>query len=95
MLSRIELAERIALENIPKDLAERATDDVILDVIKAKQRSGRNLMNYGLLVLGVGIALMVASYLLIKLMVLIPVGFIFFGIVVSLAGYSRSKSKTL
>jgi hypothetical protein len=94
-LSRIELTERIAREGIPADLAQRAADDVILDAIAAKQKKGSDLMNYGLLVLALGIALTITSYLVIKIMIVIPIGFIFFGIVVSLAGYSRSKSKTL
>ena len=94
-LSLIELAERVVREGMPHDLADQAANDVIHDLIATKQRAGRNLMMYGLIVLAIGVALMLASYFVIKVMVVIPVGFIFFGIVVSLAGYSRSKSRNL
>lgn len=94
-LSRMELLERVIRDGIPDDLAQRAADDVIIDAVAARQKAGRNLMNYGLLILAIGIALMIASYLVIKIMIVIPVGFIFSGSAMALAGFSRSKRKTL
>lgn len=93
--SRVELVERISREDIPLDLAERAADDVLQDVIAGKQKAGRTLMSYGLMIFALGLVLMIASYLLVKILIFIPIGFIFVGIAVSWAGYSRSKRRTL
>lgn len=94
-LSRIEIAELLIREGIPDDLAYQAADDTILEVIKTRKREGRQRMTYGLFILALGAVLMVASMLVFRSMIVVPVGIMVFGAGLAFAGLSRSQKNTL
>ncbi len=94
-LSKIELAERLCREGMPMDLAEQAASDTLLEVIKARKKEGRERMTYGLAVLGLGAAFMVASLLYLKVAIVIPVGVMFLGAALATFGFLRSQNDSL
>jgi hypothetical protein len=94
-LSKIELSEVLVREGMPNDLADQAASDTILEVIKTRKKEGRQRMTYGLAVFGLGAALMVASFLVLKVRIVIPVGIMFFGGALAAFGFLRSQNDAL
>ncbi len=94
-LSKLELAEILVREGMPADLSEQAAADTILEVIKRKKKEGRQRMHYGLAVFGLGAALMIGSFVVLKVAIVIPVGIMFFGGALAAFGFLRSQNDSV
>lgn len=94
-LSKIELAEVLVREGMPNELADQAANDTILEVITNRKKEGRQRMTYGLAVFGLGAVLMIASFLILKVAIVIPVGIMFFGGALAAFGFYRSQNDSL
>ena len=94
-LSKIELAEVLVREGMPNDLADQAASDTLLEVVKNNKMEGRQQMKYGLAVFGLGAVFVIASFLVLKVRIVIPVGVMFFGGALAAFGFYRSQNDSL